>query len=458
MQENNKPFIDNNLQLNFDLNKLFKENLLAKIGLIITIFAIVGLIISFTVPWVYFDFKNSGLDDEEKLFGHDLENENDNHVAEIFTVGGLFGFEGYRYDVTDYTDYLDGTPLMADFGLILLFLVGVSFIFLTMFEENKKGFILKLINFFKYSIALGAIIPALMVFLTGVRFIGLNINTAENAEVLESSMLKDFTLFFPAAYIMLFLGIIFFFLIFLVIKPDLKSIIKLKDLNKTRGNMVLNAQRFAMVFIFLCIIGLVFMPLFPWIVTPLDNEAAYLHEDDIMFNGEIAEDLEDDFQEYKRQRNYLNPYYENYHSADDKLDETEDFLDAMIGLKDNLSGIGLFFWMALFFSILVLIGVEFFNLGNKYLVFGNILLLLGLMVLIVSIFIIVNHAFFVFNIGEISEFYKDLPDGNEINFGFNFFPLLAGIFLLLASLLYTLVVFPLALKNFLYTINKNTSS
>jgi ABC-type multidrug transport system fused ATPase/permease subunit len=452
MQKDNENMMNNNLQLNFDFNKLFKNKLLAQIGLIIIIFSIIGLIVSYTVPWAYFDYKNSNLDDDEKFFGHNLENEDDVHLAEIYSAGGLFGFESYRYSVKDYTNYLDGTPFMADFGLILLCLVGVLFIVLTMFEDGKKGFILKLINFFKYSIALGAIFPALMVFLSGIRFVGLNINSVENAEVLESYMLKDLTLVFPAAYIMLFFGVVFLVLLFLVIKPDVKSVIKLKDLNKKRGNMVLNSQRFAMLFIFLSIIGLVFMPLFPWITTSTGDDSIFLHEDDVMFNGEIADDLEDDLREYRSQKKYLSSYNKNYYSYDDGLDETADFLDAMIGLKDNLSGIGLFFWLGLFFSILVLIGVEIFNLGNKYHVFGNILLLLGVIVLIASVLIILNHAFFVSNIGEISEFYEDLPAGDEINFGFNYFPLLAGIFLLLTSLLYTLFVFPLVLKKFLYNI------
>lgn len=459
MEEKKDSNNKNNKQVNIDPVEIFNKKPLAKMGLIITILSIVGLIISFSVPWVYLDFDNSGLDDDEKFFGHDLENEDDIHLAEIVSTGGF-----YSQDVTDYTDFIDGTPSMADFGFILMLLVGLFFIVVSIVEDNTKKSLSKLINFFKYSVGLASIVPALMVFLAGVRFVGININTAENAEVLEDYMLKDLNLFFPAAYVILIFGLIFFFMIFLIVKPDLKSVLKLKNINQKSGNVVLNTQRFALVFVLLCIAGLVFMPLFPWMASPSNGDSVYLHEDDVMMNGEMAEELEDQLEDYNSYYRRNSRYYDDYgldeyydYSPDNQMDKAEDYIDGMIGLKDNLSGIGWFFWISLIFSILVLIGVEIYNLGEKYHFLANIMFLLGVVVLIASILILLNHVFFFGNIGEISEAYEDLQGGGEITFGFNYFPLLTSVGLLLTSLMYTIKIFPVFFNRFLCSISKGSS-
>jgi hypothetical protein len=173
------------------IGQLFSQSTLAKIGLVITILAIVGLIISFAAPWGYTDDKSF----KDDYFGHDFENSDDQK---------MFGSE-------DYGGYFYGTPGMADIGLVFLMILGIISIIWGVIGASMQA---------KYAwfslvgliIAAMAVIPSLWVMIAGMRSVGFNIYNALNET-------KDSYLF-PAGYIMLIFGLIFFVLVLKMLKDQ----------------------------------------------------------------------------------------------------------------------------------------------------------------------------------------------------------------------------------------------
>ncbi len=173
------------------IGQLLQQSLLAKLGLVITILAIVGLILSFVVPWGYTDAKYV----KDDYFGHDFENSDDQK---------LFGS-------TDYGSYYYGIPGMADLGLVFLMILGIISIIWGIMGGSMQ-------NRYSWFSLVGliivalAFIPSLWVLISGIRCVGININYALN-EANDSYL-------FPAGYIMLIFGLIFFVLVLKMLKDQ----------------------------------------------------------------------------------------------------------------------------------------------------------------------------------------------------------------------------------------------
>lgn len=176
------------------MGQIFHRSPLAKIGLVITILAIVGLIISFAVPWGFYD---SDLY-EEKFFGHDFKNSDDDKLFD-----------------DDSNPYHHGIPGMADLGLIFLLILGIVAMILGFISVSyqKVG---KWFSFMGLIVALIAIIPSLLVMIAGLRCIGCNIVSTMNE--VETMVV------FPAGYILLIFGVIFFILVLKMIKDEIAAL------------------------------------------------------------------------------------------------------------------------------------------------------------------------------------------------------------------------------------------
>ncbi|MCK4364432.1 MAG: zinc ribbon domain-containing protein [Thermoplasmatales archaeon] len=189
------------------------------------------------------------------------------------------------------------------------------------------------------------------------------------------------------------------------------------------GNFIGRVQKLTMIMLLVSIIALLFMPLLPWSFYESDTSWGsikyYSTEGNIMVGGERAEDEID-----------------NYNKGSDSYE----LLKETISAKDNLSGIGLCFWLSLIFTIILLVGIKIYNMGQQYQLFSNIIFLTGIMIIIFAIFIILYHVWFMGNIGELADI------GNiDVAFSFNYLPLTMGIILLIVSIIYVFSVVPMAI-------------
>ncbi|MCK4364431.1 MAG: hypothetical protein KAW45_00085 [Thermoplasmatales archaeon] len=185
------------------IGSLLVKSRLSKIGLVLIILSVIGLIISYAVPWGYVDA--DGID--ERMFGHDLENKDGQDLASILGSGSSSSFEDTTYD-----DYIEGTPVLADIGFLLLLVFGIVILILGLMESNQN--IMKsLLSFIGFIIGVIALIPSLWTLIAGIRFIGYNIYIALNGDIYSDKFIV-----FPAAYIILTFGFLCFIAVILLIK------------------------------------------------------------------------------------------------------------------------------------------------------------------------------------------------------------------------------------------------
>ncbi len=158
---------------------LFHQSPLAKLGLVIIILAVIGLILSYLVPWIYV----------------------------ISSLGSTsVGHESFSGDFFEYVNVM-----MVDIGLIFLLALGVIAMILGIAGAKQK-ISNPLFSLAAAIIAAIAFIPGLWIIIMGIRFVGLNI-IAFHSNLLSLS-------FYPAPYIMLIFGIIFLIIASKIIRRE----------------------------------------------------------------------------------------------------------------------------------------------------------------------------------------------------------------------------------------------
>lgn len=193
-----------------------------------------------------------------------------------------------------------------------------------------------------------------------------------------------------------------------------------------QGQIIAKAQKLSLFMIIISIAAIILMPLLPWTSVGEDDNTYVAHESQILVSGERAEEDVDDWK-------------------GDKDNDQYKIMKATAGLKDNLSGIGFYFWLCLIFAVIIMIGIKFYNMGPQFKLFSNITMLLGILVLIFSILIILNHVFFLGNIGEIN----DKIEGDKFDYGISVgyvLTMLFSVLLLLIALAFTASVVPIAAR------------
>ncbi len=213
------------------------------------------------------------------------------------------------------------------------------------------------------------------------------------------------------------------------------------------GEFIHKVNKLTWLMIIFCLIGLIFMPLLPWISTEMNDKTYYMNEGDLSDGREYIEDT-------KKQ-------LDDMPSSTKETDEYKDaksLIDAALGMIDNVGGIGIFFWFSLFFVIILLIGIAVYNIGQKYQIIGNIMFIMSIFVLIFSLMIVLNHVFLIMNIGTINDKIDDVGSAmsymgvglfsNEITYSFNYIPFIMGILLLIISIMFVVSVVPTAIRSF----------
>lgn len=150
-------------------------------------------------------------------------------------------------------------------------------------------------------------------------------------------------------------------------------------------------QKLAWLMIISCIIGLVFMPLFPWTSSTIGGTTIY------SFEGGMA---------------MFDPF------------------------DGDISLITLSFYLGLIFSIIALIGVMIYKTGRS-MVGSRIVLIIGCVTILFSVLILFGHWNLLSHIDELAK-----NSGISISYGYNYIPLILGIVLMIGSILYTVTVVP----------------
>jgi glucan phosphoethanolaminetransferase (alkaline phosphatase superfamily) len=184
-------------------------------------------------------------------------------------------------------------------------------------------------------------------------------------------------------------------------------------------NFADRAQKLTLAIVVLSIIGLITIPLFPWF--GIESEAR---------NYDTEEDVTITYYTYGNS-GYLHMIAESNWGGD----EIED-------LDGDVSMISLCLWISLFLGVIALGGVALYRTGRLEGA-GHLLLLIGAIVIIFSIIAMVSHiTFFI----HLEDFKDETIEGSEVIYGYNFFPLIMIILLLITSLIYIAMIVPFSAR------------
>ncbi|UCE36650.1 MAG: hypothetical protein JSW00_14200 [Thermoplasmata archaeon] len=161
------------------------------------------------------------------------------------------------------------------------------------------------------------------------------------------------------------------------------------------------------------------IPLFPWFGLKSDDT----HSD----TGEKVTVIEYTY----GNSGYLHMLAESSFLFSDVEDEIED-------LDGDVSMISLCFWLSLFFGIIAIGGVALYRTGKAQGT-AHVMLLIGSIIIVFCIIALISHVTFFIHLGD---FEDEFSDDSEITYGYNYFPLIFLIILLLASIAYIAIVVP----------------
>lgn len=179
------------------------------------------------------------------------------------------------------------------------------------------------------------------------------------------------------------------------------------------------AQKIAFAIIILSIIGLFTIPLFPWFGIERETRN-YDTEEDVTI-----------IQYTYGNSGYLHMIAESNWGGD----EVED-------LDGDVSMISLCFWLSLFLGVIALGGVALYRTGRLEGA-GHLLLIIGAVVIIFSIIAMVSHiTFFI----HLEDFQDETFEESEVLYGYNFFPLIMIILLLITSMIYLAKIVPFSAR------------
>jgi len=183
------------------------------------------------------------------------------------------------------------------------------------------------------------------------------------------------------------------------------------------------AQKIITIIILVSVIGLVTMPLFPW----------------------------------------MSCEHKTYNSDGEKVSVTEYICEEDIRTASKASGsnretrnldgdigmIGLSFWLALIFGIIALIGITVYRAGGWGISIGSLLLLIGVIVIVFAILALVYSGIFFGDVGNHEQALNKYQSGGEKYkemFFYNYIPMIMSIILLIASLAYLAVIVPFSVR------------
>jgi hypothetical protein len=199
------------------------KGMCAKFGFILLIFAIIGMIIFYTVPW--FTVSQQVSDDD-----NGSEKEYIGNYGQDFEW--MFGDDELEDQMDEYMDLPHGpqksfrdTIGLAIIGLIFILIISIIALivgWLPRFHDRWP----KISRSIDVTFGIITILPTLLILFCGMRFLGLNLEFVHDV-IVSDQLGYDVSgwVVYPAAYILLILGIIILYFSISIIKKGMNDII-----------------------------------------------------------------------------------------------------------------------------------------------------------------------------------------------------------------------------------------
>jgi hypothetical protein len=198
------------------------EKSFPKLGILLIVLAMVGLIIINNAPWAFIEY-----DTDYGAIEASIYRDNDEVYSEHQDIMKLFETP---YFIGLSTVDFSNTPEIMFYGFIFLIIIGVLITVFGFFDE-KMNFSLKIFTFSHLIFAISAIIPCIIIVISAIKFISahllLYLNMSQINSLIPNINITFIT--FPAAFVVIALGFIIIKLEFTVMKIDLNELQKLSQ-------------------------------------------------------------------------------------------------------------------------------------------------------------------------------------------------------------------------------------
>ena len=198
------------------------EKTFPKLGVLLIIFAIIGLIFIYNVPWAYIKYDTGEEQVEASIYrnfeGAGSENQ---QILDLFRSPHYIGLS-----IDDFTDM----PTSASYGFILLIVLGVI---LTLFGilDKIRNFSLETSIIIHFIFAIVTIVTGTFIVLSVIKILGSHFLLGYNMPLIPD--LSNIILFFPAAFVVVVFGFIIVKLAFTIMRMDFNELQKIKEIGTT---------------------------------------------------------------------------------------------------------------------------------------------------------------------------------------------------------------------------------
>lgn len=198
------------------------EKTFPKLGILLIVFAIIGLVCIYQITWAYIKY-DAGEKPVEALIYKDFVGENieNQYILDLFQSPYYAGLS-----IDDFTT----VPTLASYGFVSLIILGVL---ITLFGvlDRMRNFSAETIVVTHFMFAAVTIIPSLFISLSALKFLGGNFILFYNMSLIPT--LNNVVLFFPAAFVIIVLGFIVVRIAFTVLRMDFKEMQKAKEISES---------------------------------------------------------------------------------------------------------------------------------------------------------------------------------------------------------------------------------
>jgi hypothetical protein len=401
-------------------------------GLIFVILAIIGLAISLLAPWYSSEYTYDNVTERNSYNYFDFGNEFEEN-------------EGAEFD-----DYYSGSALMAIIGFILILLIGFLLIyegytgkisnilarrFLKDFSESNYSLLQSIFLIF---ILLLLILPIILVTIGGTRFIGLT--SMEQMSFDSFSPQPDYTeqsYSTTAGWGSAIIGMICLLICLIILFKEFRLISYNTQSDQPKWEYLSKIRKFALIFLVLCIIALITLPLLSFMnhnisvtirpyaeLTGWESEYEYTG---YMNDGEISVVIE------MISGGTIDDIYEN--------------IDRDIGI------IAWSLILIIIFSILAILGSFFFQV-ERFAKLSHLFIVIGGITFIFLIFIFTSYGLLAADVGEMNDELGSFKEENywadtmemdyDVVMGWNFIPLIFSMILIVPSFFYFKRIWPVS--------------
>lgn len=202
------------------------EKTFPKLGILLIILAILGLLLISNVPWAYLKYAVGDGNIETSIYRDFDYGETENQL--IINL-----FQSPHYIGLSEADFSEA-PATASSGFIALIILGII---ITIFGILDKILKFSVRTFIVIHFIFGAvlIVPGTVIALSSMKFLGSHFLLHYNAQLISN---PEVTLLFPAVFVVIVLGFIIAKLAFTIMRMDFKELQKMKEFEAPKQSLL----------------------------------------------------------------------------------------------------------------------------------------------------------------------------------------------------------------------------